>query len=100
MLLELTLLSLLIPSSDKPDKEYALLLETAEKNGWKVVRCSIRNFRTLFLQRNVYKVTFVDEGVEKNFAVSIQDGNLHLLSLLQAGYTKTAKALLHETEIK
>ena len=88
MLLELTLLSLLIPfSSDKPDKEYALLLETAEKKGWKVVRCSFRNFKTFFLQTKVYKVTFVDEGAEKNFAISVEDGNQHLLALLQAGYT-------------
>lgn len=100
MFLELALLSLLIPSSGKPDKEYALLLEVTEERGWKVVRCQVRNFKTLFLPQSVYKVTVMENGLEKDFVISIQDGNVHLFNLLQASHIETAKALLHEAKIK
>ncbi len=100
MFLELALLSLLIPSSGKPDREYALLLEEAEKKGWRVVRCSIRNFKSLFLPKSVYRVTFSEGDLEKDFVVSIQDGNQYLFGLLQAGHIETAKALLNEAKIK
>lgn len=100
MFLEFALLSLLIPSNEKPDKEYVMLLEEAEKKGWRVVRCSVRNFKFLILPKVVYKVTFLEGRTEKHFVVSIQDGNKHLFGLLQDGHIETAKALLNEVKIK
>lgn len=96
MILELAMLGLFIPTEAYVDKKYALLHEQADKNGWKVVRCTVLKARNLFLETSVYKVTVG----EQDFLISIDDGNTHLFTLLRAGFIETAQTLLSEAKIK
>jgi hypothetical protein len=96
MLAEFTLLSLLVPLlRDEQDKKYALLLEEVEKHDWKIVRCSTRELKHLFVSREVYKVTVEDE----EFLISIPHGNTHLFNLLKDDLLDSAKALLKEAKL-